>query len=463
MRKPPALEIIIPLMAAASIIFVLPKKSAYLDTALAGLAWIESHAVEADNGGSLHPNVPDEAGSPLTDISLYHGQPGRVHAFLQAAMASEDPKWEAAARRALDGLDEGLAAFAETGYRDAGLYTGLAGIAAAFFQAARVLPDGERYLERGLTLADTIVSWSSRAGEGATWTGVTDLISGAAGTGLLLLEAFEMGGRRAHLDAAMHAALWLLTIAIQDENGHLHWEIADTVGLHYPNFSHGTAGVTFFLGRAARFATAIGFHEEANRFAAARKAGISWLEASGEAEGCVVFHHEGDGEELQYHGWCHGPAGTGRLWMQESVLTSAGADTEEYVLGPAESGARFLIDSGLEPGESPSGYWNNLGVCCGTAGILNYLLDLYLLTGEREWLEGAKECGDIVMSRAVRAGEEMVSWPVAEHRTRPDFIQTQTGYMQGAAGISASLIRLWLVVKGRDDEIVRFPDEPVIR
>jgi len=289
------------------------------------------------------------------------------------------------------------------------------------------------------------------------------MISGAAGSGLLLFEAFEMGGHRAHLDRALAAARWLLDVASEDQEGNLHWEIADTGGLHYPNFSHGTAGVAFFLGRASWYAAAFGMDEDAVRFAAARKAGISWLESHGEADGCVVFHHEGDGEDLQYYGWCHGPAGTGRLWMQESILAPTVVDVPGNLLGPAEAGARFLIDSGLEPGESPSGYWDNLGICCGTAGILNYLLDLYLLTGEREWLKSAKECGDILMSRAVPAGEEMVNWPVAEHRVRPDFVQTQTGYMQGAAGISASLIRLWLVVKGRSDEIVRFPDEPAIR
>ncbi len=212
MRKPPALEIVIPLAAAASILFILPQKSAYLDTALAGLNWIESHAVEVTGGGSVYPNVPDEPDSPTTDISLYHGQPGRVHAFLQAAMASEDPKWEAAARRSLDGLEEGLAQFAETGYRDAGLYTGLAGVAAACFQASRVLPDGEHYLDRGLALADTIASWSRPVDGGTTWTGVTDMISGAAGSGLLLFEAFEMGGHRAHLDRALAAARWLLDV-----------------------------------------------------------------------------------------------------------------------------------------------------------------------------------------------------------------------------------------------------------
>ena len=465
MRKPPILQIVIPVVAAASILWILPTKSAYLDTAMAGLNWIESHAVEETEGASLYPNVPDESDSLLRDTSLYHGQAGRIHALLQAAVATRDPKWEAAARRALGGLDECLARIAPIGYRDAGLYTGIAGAASVHLQASRVLEDGDRFRRRALSLADSIVAWSRLASSGATWNGVTDMISGAAGTGLLLLEAFTISGDRAYLDRAIAAARWLMDTAIEEPEtgGNLYWRISDEGGLHYPNFSHGTAGVAFFLGRAARYAADNSMGEAANLFSAARASGISWLQAHGEADGCVVFHHEGDGEDLQYLGWCHGPAGTGRLFMQESGLPQPEESMVQALSGPAEAGARYLIDSGLQPGESPSGYWNNLGICCGTAGILNYLLDLYLVTDEKQYLDGAKECGDILMSRAVQAGDGMVKWPVAEHRTRPDFIQSQTGYMQGAAGISASLIRLYLVLKGRSDEILRFPDEPVIR
>ncbi len=465
MRKPPALEIVIPVLAAASILWILPSKSAYLDTAVAGLEWIESHAIEETEGASLYPNVPDESDSPVRDTTLYHGQPGRIHALLQAAVATGDPRWEDAARRALAGLDESLSRTTPTGYRDAGLYTGIAGAAAVHLQASRVLEDGNSFGRQALSLADTIVTWSRPLPNGTTWNGVTDMISGTSGTGLLLLEAFEVSGERAYLDVAIDAARWLTDTAIEDDEseGDRYWRISDEGGLHYPNFSHGTAGVAFFLGRAARYAADNSMGEAASLFSAARASGISWLQAHGEADGCVVFHHEGDGEDLQYLGWCHGPAGTGRLFMQESGLPRPEENMVQALSGPAGAGARYLIDSGLQPGESPSGYWNNLGICCGTAGILNYLLDLYLVTDEKQYLDGAKECGDILMSRAVQAGDGMVKWPVAEHRTRPDFIQSQTGYMQGAAGISASLIRLYLVVKGRSDEILRFPDEPVIR
>ena len=53
-------------------------------------------------------------------------------------------------------------------------------------------------------------------------------------------------------------------------------------------------------------------------------------------------------------------------------------------------------------------------------------------------------------------------WPQAEHRGQPEFIQTQTGYMQGAAGIASFLLHLATVKAGNPVKI-RFPEAPFAR
>ncbi len=53
-------------------------------------------------------------------------------------------------------------------------------------------------------------------------------------------------------------------------------------------------------------------------------------------------------------------------------------------------------------------------------------------------------------------------WVQAEHRTRPDYLFAQTGYMQGAAGIGTFLLRLAAVDRKKTKRIV-FPDTPFIR
>jgi len=39
-------------------------------------------------------------------------------------------------------------------------------------------------------------------------------------------------------------------------------------------------------------------------------------------------------------------------------------------------------------------------------------------------------------------------WLHAEHRDRPDFLQAQTGYMQGAAGMASFLLNLGATEEG---------------
>ena len=426
----------------------------YFDTALAGLRWIEAHAVPAEGGGTLYPNVPGDPGSPLRDLGLYHGQAGRVFGFLQAAVATNDPAWYRTAARALQGMEVEVARALEQGYQDAGLYTGLAGVAAIYLRASNILrgPGPARARTQALRLADSILGWARIEDSGRHWNGVVDIISGAAGTGLFLLEAYEATGDSRYSTGAEEAGQWLID-AGQGDRDMLHWPIGGGNETHYPNFAHGTAGVGFFLGRLAEVGG-----PTAGDALAARTAGLEWLRAHGQAEGCVVFHHEDGGEELQYVSWCHGPVGTGRLFLHEAMLIEEGDPARQRALEPAIRGAEYLLRLGIEPGESPSGYWNNVGVCCGTAGILRYLLDLYLATGEGKYLDGAKSCADVLVRRAVPDGDG-VKWPQAEHRVRPDFIQAQTGEMQGAAGICVSLLRLYLVETGRPELIVRLPDE----
>ncbi len=420
------------------------------DTALAGLRWIEGYAVTGPDGAH-YPDVPADSIRILDNPDLYHGQAGRAFGFLQAAVATGDEAWRTRALDALRSLQALTRASLAAGVPDAGLYSGLSGPGAALLAGARFFPEQTWLREGGLALADTVCELAHRGAVGATWSGVPDIISGTAGTGLFLLEAWRVSSESRYLDAAREAGDWLLG-TVRRAGGTLFWPIGGTAGRHYPNFAHGTAGVCFFLGELA---AALG--SGAENYLAARRAGLAWLAVHGDADGCVVFHHEGDGEDLQYVSWCHGPAGTSRAFLQETGLP--GAPAAAGIPAPAREGGDWLITAvGAEPGVSPSGYWNNVSVCCGTAGILIAMLDLYLASGEERYLEHARACARVLRSWAVPDGAGL-SWPQAEHRVRPEFIQAQTGYMQGAAGIAAALLRLWLVETGRPELIVRLPDE----
>jgi len=105
-----------------------------------------------------------------------------------------------------------------------------------------------------------------------------------------------------------------------------------------------------------------------------------------------------------------------------------------------EKGARSILGSGIPDKEVP-GFWNNVGMCCGSAGVADFFLSLFYVTDKPEYLDFAKELTEQIMNKAKR-NESGMWWIHAEHRSRPDFLQAQTNLMQGAAGIGLWLLRL---------------------
>jgi lantibiotic modifying enzyme len=177
--------------------------------------------------------------------------------------------------------------------------------------------------------------------------------------------------------------------------------------------------------------------------------------AKTDGESCLIFHDEPDNKDLFYLGWCHGPVGTARLFYLLSRVTD-----DKSWLDWVRKSANGLLQSGIPEEETP-GFWNNAGICCGLAGVGEYFLDLYLALGNTDDLAFARRVADRLLAKATEENGKM-SWVQAEHRTRPDYLFAQTGYMQGAAGIGTFLLRLAAVDGARTKRIV-FPDTPFVR
>jgi uncharacterized protein YyaL (SSP411 family) len=119
--------------------------------------------------------------------------------------------------------------------------------------------------------------------------------------------------------------------------------------------------------------------------------------------------------------------------------------------------ARALLQSGIPEKQTP-GFWNNVGQCCGSAGVAEFSLSLYEMTRDRAYLDFSKRVTANLIARATRDSNGM-KWIQAEHRVRPDLLIAQTGYMQGAAGIGMLLLHLDDFERGKKARI-RFPDSP---
>jgi hypothetical protein len=155
---------------------------------------------------------------------------------------------------------------------------------------------------------------------------------------------------------------------------------------------------------------------------------------------------------LFYLGWCHGPAGTARLF-QRLAAVSGDRSWRTWV----DRAANGIRRSGV-PARATPGFWNNVGACCGSAGVGEFFLSYHQDTRAASALAFAREMTDQILARATR-DEHGTRWVHAEHRVQPENLAAQTGWMQGAAGIGAWLLHLDGFDRKRAPRIV-FPDSP---
>ena len=170
------------------------------------------------------------------------------------------------------------------------------------------------------------------------------------------------------------------------------------------------------------------------------------------SRGRLICHTEEARKPIFYLGACHGPAGTGRLLLELHAVTG-----ETEWLDAARALMEGLLSTGA-PEVRSKGLWNNHGQCCGDAGVGDFALLMAERTGESAWRELAVRCAEVIVAQAERTGEGL-RWRDAEHRDRPEFVQAQTGYMQGAAGIASFLIHLATTQAGAPVKIP-LPDWP---
>jgi lantibiotic modifying enzyme len=438
-------------VSAAASLFVLPGVARAMtrfgvqptdtDVALKAANWIRASRIQTP-AGFVWPADPLKKDSISTD--LYNGFPGVILFHLELFHSTGDKSWLEDARRGADELITRLPAI--DAKKDAGLYTGLGGAVFVLEETHRATGEG-KYRDAAKQALSMIHAQAVRATLGATWQGpsaTNDIISGTAGIGLLLLWADQAIGDQDSRALALAAGRQLMDIGIREKGG-TKWALSKDATTFYPNFSHGTAGVAYFL------ATLLKMTGERS-FLAGALAGAKYLQTIADTSngGFKVFHHEPGGENLYYMSWCHGPAGTARLYHRLAQIT--GRERWEQV---AQECAKATIDSGAPEKQSP-GYWNNVSQCCGNAGVGEFFISLQRRAAKPEYQSMIDRVRENTVSRATAEGDGL-KWVQAENRTEPTNLVAQTGYMQGAAGIGSFFLHADGLAKGRAPAII-WPD-----
>jgi len=415
----------------------------YLDAAIKAGRWLRATAIPGD-GGTTWPAVPPDA--KTAGRSLYTGMPGVVLFFIELHRATGDRAWLDLASAGADHLAATIPDSA-TNPGEAGLYTGLSGVAFVLDEAAATTGQA-KYRTASVKALGVVMAGAHEAGAGAEWSETTDIVSGNAGTGLYLLRAARTHRNTAARDLAARVGRRLMERDHRPGDGSL-WMMSPSFTRNMPNFSHGTAGVAYFL-------ASLGGETGDTSFIEAAARGARYLQSIATPtanDGRRIFHNDPDGRELFYLSWCHGPAGTARLFHRLGQVTREAA-WASYV----SQLARGTVASGV-PQRSP-GFWNNISQCCGNCGVSDFFVDLYRLTNDPAHIEFARRCADDTLERATAEGDGL-KWVQAENRVSPNVVVAQTGLMQGAAGVGLAMLRLDAALRGRKPAIV-LPDSPFV-
>ena len=401
----------------------------YLDLALRCAKWIDASA-QRTPAGLAWPADPLKPAS--ISLDYYNGTPGVVAFFAQMWAATGDATWR---DRAQQGGAYLVAESARvTDSLDAGLYTGLAGLGATYL-ALDALKAGPDWPGAARQAAKDLTRRAKTVGDEVEWSASNDIISGTAGTGLFLLDAADKLKDTALADLAVRAGRRLLATGVPAEGG-LMWLPGGSIRANYPNFSHGTSGVAYFLATLYQRSKETAFLDGA-------LAGAKYLDAVATRRNGAraIFHVTGGGEDRFYLSWCHGPVGTARLFYRLHQITG----DEKWRTWIDELTA-WLVASGA-PEQQSAGYWNNISQCCGNVGIGQYTIDL---TRHYPTPIAASLRDRVVKNTTSRAIDDAAGlrWVQAENRVQPENLVAQTGFMQGAAGVGTFFLQLDALARG---------------
>ena len=423
---------------------------AHLQVAIEAWNWIDASRINTGRGATW-PSDPTDPQS--TGYTLYTHGPGVLPFAIELHYATGDQRY-------LDAAVEGAAHLAATlaDVPSAGLYTGLAGIAFVLAETWRAT-DLDMYKSHAGLATQLLIDRARTVGTGVAWPQGTgndavesnDIVSGTAGTGLALLQLDRALGHQGALEAAEGAGRRLLDRAIETPTG-LRWDMWPGYAREMPNFSHGTAGIAYFLATLHR---ATGKRDFLN----AAVGGARYLTSQATLDdGYRIFHSRPGGEDLYYLSWCHGPVGTNRLFHQLAEITGD-REWRDWVA----RGARGVMATGIPERRTP-GFWENIGQCCGTAGAAEHFLALYRTTGNADYRAFVDRLNADLLHRATpgdtRSGAGRRKWTQAEHRVQPDLLIAQTGYMQGAAGVGKYFLHMDAMEERGEGPRVVLPDDP---
>ncbi len=416
----------------------------YADAGEAAWRWVLDQ-VRWDDGPWIPESVPYDGGPPDERDGMHSGIGGLAHVLAEVRLARPWSAEESA-------LAQGVVDRVRAGLPTTTTYTYFDGLVSDIGVLTALGARGRSQAVARLAELATDDGWDQpylAVPPFAPHSRINDATLGTAGNLLGAVWAHRHGTPGA--DELAHRAADILLAEAEPTDAGTNWPFVprrfmDDVPLErrqreMPNWSHGLAGIAAAL--------AVAGHElERPDLVAAARSGAEHLVTLGNTDGggFVVPHvipSQPDTDEVTYT-WCHGPTGTSLLF---TALEHAGV-VEVAGDAPARWQRRCLQSirtSGI-PERLRPGFWDNDGRCCGTAGVGDVFLDAWQRLGVEDDLAFAQVLGEALVERAV-VDRDRSCWRFTEHRNADPLLPPGVGWMQGAAGIAAYLMRLSRVLR----------------
>lgn len=427
------------------------KPENYLQVALQAEKFLAQNVHETEEGIFWQ-----KSDAKNTDLTFYSGSSGVLYYYLKLAETISDAGYRTIAEKGTNYLAahwrDFLSAPPTLGLgTEKGLYFGLGGVGLVLGEAFRVLHN-----QRAAEAAKEIMAYYQEIAitdeSGTHWTDSTALAMDG-GIILLFLQQYKLFRDKKIKETILSAGRAYLSRGKRLMGGGIEYNGCEGLSLPFsmPNFEFGSSGAGYLLTLLYDFTGDTDYLEAAKGTAAYLKK-ISVKQKKGYLIPHDVYVPTSE-TPIFYLSSCHGPAGTAKLFYRLYQLTGEVQYMDEI---------HELVD-GLEslgaPEKQSAGLWNNVCLCCGHAGLVQFFVGLYQADGNERWHNLAVRSANVLLGEKEILSDGEVTWPMAWERINPDSISTSLGYYDGTAGVASALLQIYLSERGKF-HWNRLPDDP---
>ena len=435
-----------------------------LDPVLETAAWLEDYEHEDEEGRIYWDILPGKdiaTNLTLTSrTSLYGGTAGIALFFLRLYRVTKDKKWLEKAEGGVKYLiaeDQGDRPYSDYGEGTllgipTGLFNGPTGgayVSYLLYETTGI----EAYKKYAIDTAHTLISVKNLSEKGSYWSGQIGILSDG-GLVLFLIWLYEKTGNEEYLKTADDTGRYIASKA-EETDGGVRWQCMDSVAFglgkngYFPGFFYGTAGTGYILAKLYEQTR----NDEYLRLAVkASEYLIKIADTSSDNKAALIRYNDPYVPRMHYLGVCQGPIGTSRLFYELYKITDD-KKYYEWILKLTEG----VLYAGA-PKIHSKGYWHTYCYCCGAAGMTEHFAEIYELTGDKKYLEAAKDSADVLIGDS-NLDDGKRRWYTAWNRHAPDEVECWSGLYLGSSGCASSLLYLYNELNDKAD-IGKYIEDP---